>query len=95
MALRFLASLLEKLRRMYETYLLMRKLSKSHGVVFLKFTSLLISICTGGSSALIFGLFKQLEFVLITLITIFFCDAGDASELHIIIFDELDAICKV
>ena len=62
MALRFLASLLEKLRRMYETCLQMLKRSKSHGVVSLKFTTLLIPICTGGSSTLIFEPFKQLEF---------------------------------
>ncbi|KAG0631527.1 hypothetical protein M758_1G260900 [Ceratodon purpureus] len=42
MALRFLVSLLEKLRRMYETYLPMPKLSKSHGVM--KVNCILLSL---------------------------------------------------
>ena len=37
MALKFSASSSERLRRMYETYLQMPKLSKSHGVIFYSF----------------------------------------------------------
>lgn len=59
MALKFLASLLERLRRMYETYLQMQKLSKSHGVIYLKLINPLLSIFTGESPSLSF---KQLEY---------------------------------
>jgi len=61
MALKFLASLLERLRRMYETYLQMPKLSKSHGVIYLQLINQLESLYTGGSPVWTYELFKQLE----------------------------------